>query len=1483
MWMRPVGTVFAYTMKRILSLLGVSLLLGLLFLKLNANYSESFTEVEERGRGKNPTSVNLVKGCDTARIASVLSVQKYLPTREDAVFAARCMSAVLEKGETLNTLYDLNKRVWMPSAAMIDSLGSGYYRERLHDSRVGLGQDSLFHANKGKELPSTVTDSSAYSGKITVVVRSRESKEPVPGVVVRLSQQYLDSLNGYSPERRTMHFLKTDNEGKAHFCGLDTACSYSVLPIREFYEYGMSRGTIGGSLGQCTGDGVLEVGFTEQEHRIRLFSNSMLKNIKEDLSLTVRTPDEFTSSLVKFVALFFIAWWGAFLIFHILGKKPDTGIFAALMLLSGLCLLTMFSVNNPLTDKLLGKDMAYGVLFGVVIVVLLSRVDFIKFYQGQYRIGFDIPAEILKWLFKPFRRKVRYLTGTLTDRGAGWFRKLLSLLLILVVLVLFIWLDLLQITRLGNAVENGVDRLPKGTGYLAMALFLTMLLFTPLGAEVGGMKVNLNVGFLFQPSEIAKYLIIIFMAAFFCSNANRIVLYSAKGNASLFMQKLKMMFGILGGLAALVLLYMYLGDMGPAMVLTFTFIILYSIIKSKVELGGLSNGRQLLRILSCDVAMLIYGVVSFIAFLYFGNMFGMMGMACVAWFVLWILIGLLSRQIHETAIFFNLVVAAFIFGGGIMRSIGADSVADRLESRNEMCTNTWGVLPIDGAEADAGENTQVAEGLWGIATGGITGQGLGKGAPHVIPAFHTDMVLESIGEQMGFIGITAVVLLLAFLMLRTLTAGYRASHPFAFFLCLGIAIVTGVQFVIIALGSTGVIPLTGVTVPFLSYGKVSMILNIAAFGMILSISGHSSQSGNDESDAAMLQQKNIESYGYPMSILCWFYCMLATLVLAVFFNYQYLDRDNTLLRPVYVNNDNGAPVVQYNPRIGKVVERVKPGDIYDRNGVLLATCDVDKLTGYSEVYEQLGLDSTVMADKERYYPFGDHLFFMLGDINRGYTYAGRGYMAEGRHMSYLRGISDKDGNGRSKNMVTLESRNYRPDRFSASGSVNFEQNVVLHDYSQWLPYLKSGSDGKELKEAMANRYTPQDLYLTIDARLQTMLQQRLQEYKENNPTRKSRGKKIPIKWNKIRVSVVVIDARKGDLLASANYPMLDYDRMLDGGNYYSDNRTDDNWKSYLDMDLGLMYATEPGSTAKVMTSLAALRKPGVTLDQITDTVYNVNAAEAIYKSEVSQRSNYNLKEALRYSSNCYFINLVNDFDLYKELAYVYGHTGVSIYNKSPYGGLGYSEPDENWNSEVLKGTKGFVSRYRWYDKRRKDKKNGDSRWIKMNSGTFPSQWSWAWGQRDIKATPLAMARVASVAANGGYMTKTRFLLGDSIERIRIVDEHRADILNDYMKYTSRGHDNFKRTDIGGKTGTPEREIQNLAGKIVKANDGWYICFFEDATVGRVENGEHVYEKSSIAVALRMERTFDGTSSMATELMKQVVEKTLEELGYIMTR
>ena len=241
-----------------------------------------------------------------------------------------------------------------------------------------------------------------------------------------------------------------------------------------------------------------------------------------------------------------------------------------MMALTGICLVMMFSMNDPLNDKLIGVDMSQGVLAGIFVMLLLQTVDFKAFYQDRSFIPFDIPAALIKWFFKPYRLKVERQTKVLSDASLNSVRKLFALLPIVLCLP-FLILDLLQLTRLYPKIDSLFARLPKGVGYMLAAVLLTMLLFTPLGVAVGGMKVNLNIGFIFQPSEIAKYLIVIFMAAFFCSNADTIVKFSQKGNVGLFGVKLRMLGGIILGLGFLMGMYLLLGDMGPSMVLGHTF------------------------------------------------------------------------------------------------------------------------------------------------------------------------------------------------------------------------------------------------------------------------------------------------------------------------------------------------------------------------------------------------------------------------------------------------------------------------------------------------------------------------------------------------------------------------------------------------------------------------------------------------------------------------------------------------------------------------------------------------------------------------------------------------------------------------------------------------------------------------------------------------------------------------------------------------
>lgn len=1594
-----------------------------LFIKLLSNYSERFEEVENNYLTTPKSAVNLVKGTSFNNLTDVLHNHNYITSKDDADFVSKFILQKFEDGQSLSTLYDLNKRIWQMPVSLIDSIGSNGYKNKADKSKEAIGIDDEFCKIDFSQLYDSAELDSIQHGSINVSVIERlenagmlsKGTKPCANIVVRLSEQYIDSLDNYKSKRRTIAYLKTNDKGKVSFNGLNPNLSYSVLPIHDGFEYGTSKGTIGGNLSVAINKqrtlkdkllgrnkNTLLCSFTQQEHKIRIFDAQTLKQIKEDKTLTIRSPREFKNILVKYVVLFFAAWWGLWLICKVRRKPLNETILAILMSLTGLCLLTMFSLNDPLTDRLLGVDMGNGILCGVAIILVMQLLDIRKFYQGRlsfdigkfsifipsivfsiiifavgsfyvsknimlaisvllmfitffaYKIDkehltnllkrqdveFDIPVECIKWIFKPFKDKIHYFIKILADDKINIINKLIALIGMLLCTPLLI-IDLMEyltsflskilidsdvnkirklLSVLGIIVllpyvlfkilYRKLYKLPKGAGYLLTALMLTALLFTPLGDAVGGMKVNLNIGILFQPSEIAKYLVIIFMAAYFSVNANKIVQFSEKGNTKLFGAKLKMMMSIFIGLGVLMGLYLVLGDMGPALVLAFTFILLYSIIKSKIDLEGTSLDNQLKRIFTCDIAMLIYGVLSFIVFLYIGNFLGNMGVFCLAWFALWIIIGVVKQEIYETPIFFNFIIAAFIFGGTLLGNIpGLGNVAERLDSRNEMCSNTWGTLPINGNIANAGENTQVAEGLWGLASGGFWGQGLGNGSTHFIPAFHTDMILESIGEQMGFVGIFIIILLLAILLRRTIVVGYETSHPFTLYLCLGIAIVTAIQFVIISLGSTGIIPLTGVTVPFLSYGKVSMILNLAAFGIILSIASHSAAETTMTTEAtASLIKQNIGKYNYSVSLLSWTYCILAIFICGVFFYYQFIDRNDTLIRPVYVNNSSGIPIVEYNPRIEQLTQIMYSGDIYDRNGVLLATSSPSKfdekvdpkdknsktrLEECKDILEE-EFDLDLKKTRQRYYPFGEHLFFMLGDFNSKLYFSAdaeskfpRGYMAESKHISDLRGydnkMRDKDGNPIK---LDLYSKEFAPDKYHSNKYHISYIDYQIRDYSALIPYLKAGLHSnkvKRLNERKNGDIEPKDIQLTIDAALQTELQQEIAKHVQEKHSH----------LNKLRVSVVILDGKNGDLLTSALYPLPNYDTLRVNNDSYDDiNNRNKSWKAYTDMDLGLVYPTSPGSTAKVVTGLAGYRKEG---NGIETAKYYIDPNEKIYGSEPAGWVDIN--KAYKESSNCYFVNLLNDRDLFADLAYVYSTLGVTINVNKSYT-FNYHEPTTEWLSLVTSVRDKSINKYESY------KESG--RKEKMNNKTGkPDEWSWSWGQNGMDATPLTMARAMSVVVNNGVMPITRYTLHENVENITLLPS--TDNLKQHLKDTRMSHERArsfsKRETIGGKTGTPERVSERIE-KIIKkrdgtyrvsiqeivGNDGWYICFIENANVRaklreqkprKQDEISEISTQSSLAIAIRMERLGVGEmSGNATRLMDEVIIDALKTHGYI---
>ena len=131
---------------------------------------------------------------------------------------------------------------------------------------------------------------------------------------------------------------------------------------------------------------------------------------------------------------------------------------------------------------------------------------------------------------------------------------------------------------------------------------------------------------------------------------------------------------------------------------------------------------------------------------------------------------------------------------------------------------------------------QLAQSLWAFATGGTSGMGIGLGDPQVVPAAHTDLILSALGEEWGFLGVAAVFVLYGFVVYKALRIGLRARGDYEFFLAAGLAAATALQILLIAGGALGVLPLSGVVTPFLSYGRTALLTNFAVIGILLSIS-----------------------------------------------------------------------------------------------------------------------------------------------------------------------------------------------------------------------------------------------------------------------------------------------------------------------------------------------------------------------------------------------------------------------------------------------------------------------------------------------------------------------------------------------------------------------------------------------------------------------------------------------------------------------
>ena len=471
-------------------------------------------------------------------------------------------------------------------------------------------------------------------------------------------------------------------------------------------------------------------------------------------------------------------------------------------------------------------------------------------------------------------------------------------------------------------------------------------------------------------------------------------------------------------------------------------------------------------------------------------------------------------------------------------------ISSTLADRVRMWQAPWNNLARGG--------DQIAQALWAIASGAQFGSGAGLGDTRYLPAGHTDLVLAALLEEFGFAGLVAVALLFAAFIARALTTARRASTEYGFFLALTLSLFIVVPVLLMMSGTLGLIPLTGVVTPFLSFGGSAMVANFAALGLLAAL----------RSDTA--PSADLAPFHVPVRWLGAGLATIATVLVVAAGMIQLRQEDEIVARPHLGPQADGVSRFQYNPRLLDVVRRIPRGTIVDRNGLPMATDDPEVASQAAAAYAKLGTSiGQPCTDRgTRCYPLGGRAFHLLGDAEtkRNWGAPNTSYV-ERDSESRLMGFDDH------ALVVTVL------DREGAKAT------AVRRDYRDLVPVLRHRFEPDHpAVKAVMNPH--RELKLTIDARLQSQTAAILSTYAR----RSSSG----------RGAAVVIDPSTGDLLASVSYPWP-ADAMREeeiGGGEDADN------EALLDRARYGLYP--PGSTFKLLTAAAALRRdPGLSSQTFT--------------------------------------------------------------------------------------------------------------------------------------------------------------------------------------------------------------------------------------------------------------------------------------------